>query len=208
MNKKLICIGILGLFLLTTTSSLSAASIIEASTTSNAEEVDLVVRVEKIRLEYIVSSAGGFWGHIGYICVKNIGTAPLIKSSDTSRIATRLIAEYKGEIVLDAVLDLVESWEYNASIDESIEPGEELCIKNYLVEFWPDDEECMVAPPGSNLTLIINCDNNIPEGDYTNNKWQGFAPKIRSHEHNRALFSLLCRFPIFQRVLEKLVFFT
>ena len=174
--------------------------------TDNIEDwkVDLVISRVKIEPKYIPSSDGGFWAHRGYIYIKNIGTATLKKSSGTSYIATRLIAKDEGEVVIDTNLEFIDYWKYHASINESLEPGEELCGIADFVDYWDDFK---VAPGGSSLTLILNWDYNVPETDHTNNCWHGIAPKIKSHDHNRPLFSLLNRLPIFQRILEKLALF-
>jgi len=205
MKRKIIAIGIIGMFLLTSVAGLSAVGIkvetSEKDVTNFDNLPDLTLEITKISPQ----SIKGCWEVDMKIC--NEGTATAVFSEETLLM---YIAYYNGHVLFwgwfpDAPPlkpgDVITG-HYHPYFDECGNGGGEITIAvDYLFEkpsgqpdhWWPDPD-----PEYGYIDEIDDIENNVDTA---------VLPKARPREFNSPIFSLLSRFPIFQRILEKLSLF-
>ena len=125
MNKKIISIGIVTIFLLISLSAFSAIGMKEEKLeleTRTEKEVDLQLTVENLQADFFGRFIfRKFEGYICIILIKNIGTAPM-KKSDYPNFEIRYTAEYEGKEVYNRTFG---SWDARR-IGNSLDPGEEI----------------------------------------------------------------------------------
>ena len=173
MNKKIISIGIVAIFLLT---GLSAAS---SAIGTQAEKIEKVKSDGEIDLQLIVKNLHGRWirkflwfkewiGYSATVYIKNIGTMSL-EMSDYPDLEVRYTAEYKGEEVYNRTFNAWGQGEIN------LEPGEDI---GWTIVFYGNENPYDYAPQGSTLKVVVDPNNLIPEtDDYNNNYWSEVGPK-------------------------------
>ena len=172
MNKKIISIGIVAIFLLAV---LSAAS---SAIGTKAEKIEKVKSDGEIDLQLTVKNLHGRWirkflwfkewiGYSATVYIKNIGTMSL-EMSDYPDLEVRYTAEYEGEEVCNYTFN---AWG-QGEID--LEPGEDI---GWTIVFRDMEYPYDYAPPGSTLKVVVDPNNLIPEtDDYDNNYWSEVGP--------------------------------
>lgn len=201
MKKKIIAIGIVGMFLLMGLTTVSAVE----KKTSLSEKVSDVRLVTKDNED-----------------LPDLTIELYIRTSDVSRLVWKItpLLYNKGtasvpegtQIVLMEEYQGFDSW-HNHSLSEPLEPGD-------YIQLPQSCNYPKIACAGTELTIVVDP---LPGDDYP---WPEFNPdpefgviKELNEDNNidalvfpkakyqyRPLFSLLNRFPMLQEILEKLAF--
>ena len=183
MNKKIITIGIIVMFLIVILSTLSAVGMITKKSEVEAdEEIDLKVTVKNIRVRFTRNLF--FRKIIGYeanVFIKNIGNAPL-RMSEYPIFEVQYTAEYAGE----EVCKYRSNWWKHPRTGFSLEPGE-TTVHSVVWGTYSNP-----IPQGSILTIFVDPNNLIPEiDDIDNNYWSevgstsvGGLFKFRGRQNN------------------------
>jgi len=196
MKKKMLCIAIVSLFLLTCLSSLSAVGnkIKKASDTDSTIELRLTVKDLHAIILKRPFYPPAYLGYGAQINVENVGTTTL-KKSEYPKLELLYTTEFEG---LELYNETVNWW---LCMDEVVvEPGQIVAFSHS----WDHDQEYL--PPKSKLTAFVDSKNLIPEWeDYNNNYWEEIGPDVKSRNrffNNELLLKILNRLPILHQLLN------
>ena len=207
MKKKIICITIIGMFLLTSFSSfVDAMEVSNEKMDVSSENIDLKLIVWHLRLLYLFNpftEEHEYVGYWAYVDIKNVGSSKL-KKSDYPDLDMSLTAEFKGETVNNQLI----RWWGHPDIGDSLEPGEKVGYtvfwKEYVTDFDGEKDEGF-TPQGSTLKVFLDPENLIPESnDFSNNYWERVGIKSKSCFNSNPFSSLLFKFSFLQKIIEKI----
>jgi len=173
MKKKIICIGIISMFLLTGVTVVSAVEIetITTSSSSTIDEIDIQLTVKNLEARYDHDTKE-FTGYYCSVNIKNVGTKTLRKDQ-YGNFEVMYSAEHNGEEFMSRTFN---TWKHHL-IGDTLEPDEKI---GWTLNFVNFDGDHAPAPPKSLLKISIDPNNLIPEtDDDTNNNWECIGPDVK-----------------------------